>query len=142
MAQLEKGAIRLRDGYPALSEWIARDPDHEGFMFRRFDKLTARNLLVLQSKLFEIEEKLEELDEESRKKGYVGIRCWELSSVNDPFETDESKTNSQSYMKLYSELEATLGIYRQCARLTCSILSPILTCTRRRIASPGTADTA
>jgi hypothetical protein len=58
---------RLRDGYPALAGWIARDPDSETFIFRKFDRLAARNILHLQAKLTAIENEMDKLDEEARQ---------------------------------------------------------------------------
>ena len=46
---------QLRDGYPALAKWIARDPDNETLIFRRFDRLAARNILHLQAQLIALE---------------------------------------------------------------------------------------
>jgi hypothetical protein len=48
------------DGFPSLSQFISEDT--EGFIFQRFDRLTARNLLYLQSDLNELETKLDDLD--------------------------------------------------------------------------------
>jgi len=54
----------LRDdhprGYPALARFIGSDKDF--FVFRRFNTLSARNLLFLQGELIELEERLQELD--------------------------------------------------------------------------------
>ena len=53
---------RLRDGYPSLAAWIAHDPDSESYVFRRFDRLSARNLLYMQSGLIELERRIDEWD--------------------------------------------------------------------------------
>lgn len=58
---------QVRDGYPALASWIGRDPDGETLVFRRFRRLSARNLLHLQSRLIQLEQEIDELDEEARK---------------------------------------------------------------------------
>ncbi|KAJ5088210.1 hypothetical protein N7456_011826 [Penicillium angulare] len=58
---------QVRDGYPALASWIGRDPDGETLVFRRFRRLSARNLLHLQSSLIQLEQEIDELDEEARK---------------------------------------------------------------------------
>lgn len=50
-------SARSLDGFPSLAEFIASDPDHTSLVFRRFDKLAARNLLYLQSELAELEAK-------------------------------------------------------------------------------------
>lgn len=43
----EMATFRNRNGFPAVAAWIARDLDNETFIFRKFDELTARNLLHL-----------------------------------------------------------------------------------------------
>jgi hypothetical protein len=100
---IEGGRI-LRDGYPGLSTWISGDPDHEGFIFRRFSRLSARNLLNLQSQLISIENELENLDQESRKLPLdIGLRRWETfeHQLKDPLK------------KLYDELEDKMKSYRE-----------------------------
>ncbi|KAF6798239.1 hypothetical protein CMUS01_15725 [Colletotrichum musicola] len=51
-------------GYAAVAEWMARDVDNETLIYRRFDELSARCILNLQSELLELEEQLQKLDEE------------------------------------------------------------------------------
>lgn len=64
---LEEIELGLRQyGYPALARWMAKDPDSETFIYRKFDQLSARNLLFLQCQLIELEEKLKKLDVEIR----------------------------------------------------------------------------
>lgn len=46
-------------GYTAAASWLARDPDNEPFIFRKFDRLAAFNLLCLQSEILELEQKLD-----------------------------------------------------------------------------------
>jgi hypothetical protein len=58
---------RLRDGYPTLSAWIARDPDNETFVFRKFDRMSARNLLHMQSQMVALEHEIDALDEAARR---------------------------------------------------------------------------
>lgn len=61
------GLGNARDGYPALAGWIGQDPDGETLVFRRFRKLSARNLLHLQSQLIQLEQEIDELDDEARR---------------------------------------------------------------------------
>ncbi|PVH93843.1 hypothetical protein DM02DRAFT_603402 [Periconia macrospinosa] len=72
---------QVRDGYPALAAWIARDPDGEAFVFRKFDRLAARNILHLQSRLIALENDIDQLDEEARRTGdsetKQSLRRWE-----------------------------------------------------------------
>ncbi|KAI9834099.1 MAG: hypothetical protein M1819_003384 [Sarea resinae] len=47
-------------GHPSLSAFLASDPDLQ--VYRRFDRLAARNLLYLQSEILELEAALDECD--------------------------------------------------------------------------------
>ncbi len=107
-----------RDGYPALAAWIARDPDNESYIFRKFDRLSARNLLNLQSHLIGIEEKLDQFDEETRRSRDFDLkqsaRRWETFARNaeDPNRPEEKKR-----MELVGELQVKLKEYRQSPKL-------------------------
>ncbi|KAH7395134.1 hypothetical protein DE146DRAFT_697131 [Phaeosphaeria sp. MPI-PUGE-AT-0046c] len=72
---------RLRDGYPALASWIARDPDHETFIFKKFQTLAARNILHLQAQLLALQHEINGLDEELRTstdlEARQSLRRWE-----------------------------------------------------------------
>ncbi|KAF2006681.1 hypothetical protein P154DRAFT_570067 [Amniculicola lignicola CBS 123094] len=76
---------RLRDGYPALAAWIARDPDNESLVFRKFDRLGARNLLHLQSQLIALENEIDELDARAQR--------------SDDFEAQQSSRRWETLMK-------------------------------------------
>lgn len=56
-----------RLGYPAAAAFISRDPDHETYVFRSFNSLTARNLLQLQGELITLERLLAAMDDEAAK---------------------------------------------------------------------------
>ena len=51
-------------GYPSLAAFIASDCDKSIAIYRRFDRLSARNLLYLQSELVELEARQDALDAE------------------------------------------------------------------------------
>jgi len=51
-------------GFPFLSEFIASDADHSPAMFKRFGRLSARNLLYMQSELAELDAQQEAYDRE------------------------------------------------------------------------------
>lgn len=70
--RLELGHIR--DGYPALAAWIGRDPDNETFVFRKFDRLSVRNLLHLKCQLIQLEDEIDKLDDEARKSSDLDTR--------------------------------------------------------------------
>jgi len=67
-SDIEK-AVRIRRlrGYPSFAEFLASDPDKTTVVFRRFDRLSARNLLHMQSELCELEARQDALDERDRK---------------------------------------------------------------------------
>lgn len=50
------------NGYATAASLIAQDPDKETYVFRRFDRLTARNLLNLQGELLALQDQLDNLD--------------------------------------------------------------------------------
>ena len=52
------------EGYPSLAAFIASDCDKSTSIYRRFDRLSARNLLYLQSELIELEAQQDQFDAE------------------------------------------------------------------------------
>lgn len=48
--------------YRRYASFISMDPDRSTTIYRRFEKLSARNLLYLESELSEMEQELEDLD--------------------------------------------------------------------------------
>ncbi|KAE8854313.1 hypothetical protein PTNB29_09669 [Pyrenophora teres f. teres] len=71
----------LRDGYPALSDWISRDPDDEALVFRKFGRLAARNILHLQCNMIQLEKDIDQLDERIRQSADIdtvrSLKRWE-----------------------------------------------------------------
>jgi hypothetical protein len=63
-----------RDGYSSLATWIAHDPDSESYLFRKFDRLSARNLLNLQTQLIDLERRIDLWDEEARRSHDFDLR--------------------------------------------------------------------
>lgn len=107
----EKGGHR--DGYPSLAAWIAHDPDNESFVFRKFDRLGARNLLNLQSQLISLESKIERLDNLMRNNGdpevLLSLARWETyeERTKDPSSIEYEK------MMLEKELKDKIKEYRK-----------------------------
>lgn len=66
-----------------FAEFIASD--EELFVFRRFDRLNARNLLYLQSELIWLEAQLQEMDDDDTNNATMDVRlaarCWESLSI-------------------------------------------------------------
>ena len=70
-------------GYGTFADFIATDD--ELFIFRRFDRLNARNLLYLQSELIALEKQFSEFDvediEDGSKDVILSARCWETLAL-------------------------------------------------------------
>jgi hypothetical protein len=95
-----------RDGYPSLAAWIANDEDGEGFIFRRFNRMSARHLLHLQCQLTELEHEIDQLDEQARldRSERISSRRWEsmvekAAGPNNP-ETKRIETAEKLGQKL------------------------------------------
>jgi hypothetical protein len=68
-------------GYPSLAAFIASDRDKSTAIYRRFDRLSARNLLYLQSELQELEERQDAFDAEDLHGGLQekkSARNWQV----------------------------------------------------------------
>lgn len=79
-SDVEDGKIQVHHlkGYPSLAAFIASDKDKSTAIYRRFDRLSARNLLLLQSELVELEAQQDAFDEQdfhatTEEKGILSI---------------------------------------------------------------------
>ncbi len=73
--------IHYVQGYPSLAAFIASDKDKSIAIFKRFDRLAARNLLHLQSQLSELEVWQDRLDDDysnGTTAEKAGARNWEV----------------------------------------------------------------
>ena len=86
---------RLRDGYPTLARWIARDADDDPLLFRKFGRHSARILLHFQCRLTALEKEIDELDEQARTAPNLDRRCalqrWEtlMTHAEEPNSTEK-----------------------------------------------------
>ena len=62
-----QGAEQPLNGFPRVAQKLNSDPDKTTTIFRRFDRLSARNLLLLEAELAELEARQDCLDEQDRK---------------------------------------------------------------------------
>ena len=113
MNDVEASQWTPTDGFPAVSAFIARDPDHETYVFRKFKRLTARMLLHLQSELVNLECQLDELDREADngddKDLQRSMRNWEVFKSNA-----EARDEVEGKRKrLFDQIEATLRKYHE-----------------------------
>lgn len=104
--------IMNEHGYPAIAKFIAQDPDHETFVFRRFDELTARNLLNLQSQLLVLQEDLASVDKEANSGRdpdlSLSMRSWRVME-----EKAKSNDKVKESLNLAVKLEMKLEKYRK-----------------------------
>lgn len=101
-----------RDDYPSIAAWMACDQDNETFIYRKFDELSARNLLNMQSEVIELEAKLKALDEETRQGTDTELkqsaRKWETFRKNAA-----SRDQERVRMELAKEIRSKLREYRE-----------------------------
>lgn len=101
-------------GYPAISRYISRDPDQETFVFRKFDELTARNLLNLQGELIDLESRLAAIDDkvETSTVSYLrsSMRSWRIMNETAERAVGESKENAQQRIDIGKELDVKLDL--------------------------------
>ena len=85
-------------GFTQLSDLISQDPDHETYVFRRFDKLAVRTVLQMQSELALLENEQRRLDEEAAKLSpnrrlQMMLTKWEsIDRLDDDAKADEDVT--------------------------------------------------
>lgn len=109
---LERGEGPARNGYPSLAAWISHDPDNESYVFRSFKALGARNLVVMQNQLLDLEDEIERMDNEASKSDDMmlrgALRRWEN------FESNAKDMNrpEHSRMELEMKLRGKIKEYR------------------------------
>ncbi|CAG9975056.1 unnamed protein product [Clonostachys byssicola] len=108
-----------QDGYPALANWIAADPDSETFIFRKFNRLAARNLLYLQSELCTLEGSLEKLDSQIGKDRSLKMsaRMWEMLVEK----AEDNNRPEWEWMELRRDIKDKLKEYHEALILQSSI---------------------
>jgi hypothetical protein len=94
-------------GYPTLAAFIARDQD--AAIYRKYESLSARNLLYLSSEIHELEGQLKVLDEADFKSSCFvaegAARKWEhYSTGKDP--------GIQAHRELQAKVKVKLKEYR------------------------------
>ena len=109
----EDGKIEIRyiKGYPSLAAFIASDRDKSTAIYRRFDRLSARNLLYLQSELVELEARQDRYDAEDLERPTqekASARNWQT------FKEKAAETNNvceKERMELALDIRAKIKEY-------------------------------
>ena len=116
---MPKKCQAIIDTLSPLSKTSLSDPDKSATIYRRFDKLSARNLLYLEPKLGILESEQERLDEEDGT-------TFDLKSAAISWEEFEEqakqpdKPEVRKRMKLATEITEALRTYRKCRTFTVS----------------------
>lgn len=98
-------------GFAAAASFVASEVDQETSIFRKFNKLSARNLIDMQNELLDLEERQEELDRKAAH-GTDHILASAEMDYDDYKENLTSHPGLQERKKLQEEIEAKLDKYR------------------------------
>ena len=102
-------------GYAFLAEFIASDRFAKSTAsYRRFDRLSARNLLYLQTELNCLEGRQEALDEEDLQADFDAQRAcadWELSEARSKNVSSEHHERELKRMNVVREVRAKIKEY-------------------------------
>ena len=100
---------RYPNGFAKVAAFIAGDPDKTTTIYRRFDRLMARNLLHLQSRVQKLEALQDKLDHENLVDG------------------DEDTVRAASSWEDFEELAGTSPRERKRMEIACQIQQAIKT---------------
>ena len=118
-ADLEHGEIEVTyiRGYPSLAKFIASDPDKSTVIYRRFDRLSARSLLYLQSELAELEARQDLLDAEDLNSAIeVKESASDWSTFKDRSEAPDNE-HDRIRMKVVLEIRDKIKEYSESSTL-------------------------
>ncbi|KAF1949990.1 hypothetical protein CC80DRAFT_497020 [Byssothecium circinans] len=110
-------------GYPSLAEFIASDYDHSTFVFKRFGRLSARNLLYLQSELAELEALQDEYDREDSKASLDEKSSRRDGKMFQARARDVNFPRDQKRMELVKDIRAKIKEYEEAILLNSAFLS-------------------
>lgn len=98
---------RYIDGYPSLAAFIASDKDGTTAIYKRFNRLAARNLLLLQSELADLQVQLDkfDLEDQGTMETLQSLRNWE--------DFKERSATDPSRMELVKKIRETLKEYSE-----------------------------
>jgi hypothetical protein len=118
MEDVEMNTWRVKDtmthsfGFAAVADFVASDADQQLFVFRKFNKMAARNLLEMQNELQFLEQRQEELDREVELSGDE-ILCKAMRNYDEFKENLDSHPGLQERRKLQEQVEQQMHKYRK-----------------------------
>jgi hypothetical protein len=100
---------RFINGFPAVADLIASDPDKSASVYRCFHRLSSRNLLYIEAELLRLEKQQDDLDLEDSFQDPGTLQCfrsWEmLCSSQEP--------RQKKRVELILKIQEKLKEYRQ-----------------------------
>jgi hypothetical protein len=115
------GRTKLINGFPRVADKLASDPDKTSTIFRRFDRLSCRNLLYLEAELAELELLQDKSDEEDLKSPHpTTIKCHGDRREFERCAKESDRNGQLVYPKqaerfaLAMKMKIKLKEYRQC----------------------------
>jgi hypothetical protein len=131
---LEKGRGKSKlYGFASVADLVASDSDKSGTIYRRFDRLSARTLLYLESKLAVLESAQERFDEEDGADDSFALKS--AATSWEEFEEhakDLDRPEIQKRMNLATEIATTLKTYRKHLHFAPMHFARLLTSPSRR----------
>ncbi|OTA67809.1 hypothetical protein K449DRAFT_364252 [Hypoxylon sp. EC38] len=126
MSDEEGGFIGRQGGYITAAAWLARDVDNEALVFRKFDRLSAVNLLYLQSEILEIEKRLDDIHLLTVHSHEMDLKdaasTWEtLVAQCQSDKPSQFRQDAQDRMTLITELRVKLKEYHEALLLQSQI---------------------
>jgi hypothetical protein len=107
-------------GFPRVADKIAHDPDNTSTIVRRFDRLSARNLLFLEAQLAELEARQNRSDEQDLiAASLTTIECHSDWRKFEAYATERNgdgsftKPEQAAKMELALEIKEKLNEYRK-----------------------------
>lgn len=101
------------EGYPSFAEFIARDKD--AAIYRKFEHLSARSLLYLQSELHELEGQLQTLDaEDEAEKDRNNEQAKKIARYWEHYSRDSGR--AATHRDLQRKIKMKVKEYRECQK--------------------------
>lgn len=131
----EKDTVEVNyvPGYPSLAAFIASDPDHSTAIYRRFDRLSARNLLYLQAEILTLEKKQDELDKQDFNGDDIEAknkaRNWEILLARAESGSDDE---AKERVQIAKAIREKIKEYSQCLEVGRETLREMLMLACRR----------
>jgi hypothetical protein len=114
-SDVEDDSVKINyvKGYPSLAAFIASDKDKSTAIYRRFDRLSARNLLHLQSEVAELEARQDAFDDKDFRANpdEKGVSSnWAAFSAKA---TEKDNVREKERMDLVHEIREKIKEYRK-----------------------------